>query len=206
MNWSILFSKEVNVDDSATTSRHIKILLLLLIDMGLNCIIGLTPLVDNFTHLGGMIYGFLVGLSTMKKLSSDFFGKNKGFIDHLKLVFVRFFGLIVCIIAIIITFAVLAESNGSSIPCDKCRYFSCVPFPPWKEEDDKWWHCDDCGLVTADAISNPSKQIFSVLNLTCPDKQKEVIDISDENISDSREIARKLPSYCRQYCDNLFIA
>lgn len=29
----------------------------LLFDIVLNCLVGLTPFVDNFTHLGGMIYG-----------------------------------------------------------------------------------------------------------------------------------------------------
>lgn len=186
MNWSLLFSSEVNNTTTTTTSnkniqqqqhqtqyhdpynqyqiqqqqaqdqslnqttaRHIKVVIFLIFDIALNCILGLTPLVDNFTHLGGGVYGFLCGMSTMELLSSGFFGKHYGSKGRLKKIFIKFFGLIVSVTAIMITTIVLAESDGYTSPCGVCRYFSCVPFPPWSEVEDRLWHCDDCNLVRA---------------------------------------------------------
>jgi len=200
MNWHRLFSKDVNKEDLSTTNRNYKILFLLMADIILNCIIGLFPLVDNFNHLGGMIFGFLVGLSIMKKISSGFFGERKGFVEHLRSVFVRFFGLIICVIAIMISLIVLAESKGTTISCDSCQYFSCVPFPPWKPKSERWWNCDDCDLASANAKRDLERNVFAELILTCPDTHVEYINISEENISDKDELAREVVSYCRVHC------
>ena len=204
MNWSLLFSKGVNHDDSATTLRNIKIVLLLLIDIGVNCIIGLTPLVDNFTHLGGMIYGYLVGMSIIQRVSSEFFGEDKGFLDRLKRIFLRFLGLIICVASIIVTIALLAKSDGITTPCEQCRFFSCVPFPPWASDEKKWWYCDDCALASARARENSNRIIFQLI-LTCPDDQVEIVDISDESISDLDTLAAELPHFCRRFCDNVLV-
>jgi len=204
MNWHRLFSKDVNKEDLSTTNRNYKILFLLMADIILNCIIGLFPLVDNFNHLGGMIFGFLVGLSIMKKISSGFFGERKGFVEHLRSVFVRFFGLIICVIAIMISLIVLAESKGTTISCDSCQYFSCVPFPPWKPKSERWWNCDDCGLSTATVVKSLLGTEKTFLLLTCPDKQVEIVDISEEDILDVETVSMRLPSYCLNYCENIF--
>ena len=201
-NWSLLFDNKV-IEDSSLAIRHYRVVFILIVDIVLNCIVGFTPLIDNFTHLGGMIFGFLLGLSAMEKLSSDFFGIEKGFNYRLKQIFIRFFGLIISVIAITITVAVLADSDGVSIPCDKCRYFSCIPFPPWQPEEKRWWNCDDCGLVTADARRDHTNTYFAELILTCPDKQVEWIDISDGNLTDGNDLAKKLVFYCRTHCENI---
>ncbi|EED94376.1 predicted protein, partial [Thalassiosira pseudonana CCMP1335] len=117
INWSLLFSKHV--------------LLWLLFDIVINCLVGLTPFVDNFTHLGGMVYGFLCGLSTIERLSTDFFGIATTFCSRLRNVIVRFSGLILSVVLIMVTTALLVESDGGASPCSGCRYVSCVPFPPW---------------------------------------------------------------------------
>jgi len=54
-NWNLLFNKEVNNSDEGTKFRHIKVLLWLFLDIFLNILIRLTPYVDNFTHMGGMV-------------------------------------------------------------------------------------------------------------------------------------------------------
>jgi len=56
-NWNLLFSKEVNISNDGQRFRNVKVLVWLLVDILLNVLIGLTPFVDNFTHLGGMVYG-----------------------------------------------------------------------------------------------------------------------------------------------------
>lgn len=203
MNWSLLFSKHVNASDEGIRFRHMKVLLWLLFDIVINCLIGLTPFVDNFTHLGGMIYGFLCGLSTMERLSTGFFGVPTTAWGRARDILIRFSGLIISVVLIMITTSVLADfdANGPS-PCPKCRYVSCVPFPPWAGEENKWWYCDDCSQVTADAKLDSSG--YYSLSMTCPNGEIEEIDLSDQLVTDRQWIQRQLPMMCRKNCDQVF--
>jgi membrane associated rhomboid family serine protease len=203
-NWNLLFSKEVNHSEGSRF-RNVKVLIWLLLDILLNILIGLTPFVDNFTHLGGMVYGFLCGLSKLERLSTAFFGVQKGLLSRLQSSLVRFFGLTLSIICIIITTFVLAKSEGKRIAnCPGCRYVSCVPFPFWSDYDDKWWYCDDCDLVEADARHSTVTNLYSSMTMTCPDGDSEFIDLSGSQISDPIFLQKQLPKYCRDYCDHLF--
>jgi len=196
MNWSLIFSKEVNSD----IRINVRILCWLIVDIVINCMVGLTPFVDNFTHLGGFCYGFLCGLSSLESLSKEFFGLYS-WSNRLRQCLLRFFGLIISVSAICISLAVLFTLDGTSNPCPSCRYVSCIPFPFWKEE--KWWYCDDCAVVSAD-VRKKDSQFFDELSLTCPDGTIEDIDISYLQIVDSSSIAADLPIYCRNHCENTF--
>jgi len=48
MNWKLLFSDIVT--ENSNRHRHAMVVVFLLLDVALNCIIGLTPYVDNFTR------------------------------------------------------------------------------------------------------------------------------------------------------------
>ena len=48
MNWSLLFSDFVT--ENGKKHRHATVLVVLLFDIVLNCVIGLTPYVDNFSR------------------------------------------------------------------------------------------------------------------------------------------------------------
>lgn len=144
-----------------------------------------------------MAYGFLCGLSTMERLSSDFFGLEEGVWTRTKHFAVRFSGLIISIVTIIITLVILLQGDGESNPCPNCTWLSCVPFPPWADDKEKWWYCDDCGRVTADIVSDPSLH----LELDCPSGAIAEIPLDDESSSWDRDaLTKKLPDYCREYC------
>ena len=179
-----------------------KVLLWLLFDIVINCLVGLTPFVDNFTHLGGMVYGFLCGLSTIERLSTDFFGIATSFWTKLRNILLRFSGLIISVVLIMITTAVLVDTDVGKSPCPSCRYVSCVPFPPWAGEDNKWWYCDDCSKITADAKLDDSG--YYSLSMTCPDGQIEDIDLSSQLVTDRQWIRKQLPGMCRKHCDQVF--
>lgn len=100
-----------------------------------------------------------------------------------------------------ISFVWLATSDPGEIPCTGCRYVSCVPFPLFSEE--KWWYCDKCDHVTATLVP-PEGGYYTQITLFCPDESLETFDISDEMISDQQEVERKLPTYCREHCDDIF--
>jgi membrane associated rhomboid family serine protease len=195
LNWNMLFIK--TDEETNMNYRYICVLAWLVFDILINILIGLTPFVDNFTHLGGMIYGLLCGFSTIERLSDGFFGLRKIVTWSF---FVRFFGLILSVVGIMVSVAVLVGSDGGSSPCNGCRYISCVPFPPWA--DQKWWYCDDCEIVEANA--NKNGNFYYSLDLTCPDGEIENIDISNLKYTDILPIQKQLPSLCREHCDTVY--
>lgn len=204
-NWNLLFSKAVNPEDDGSVFRHTKVLIWLIVDILLNVLIGLTPFVDNFTHLGGMIYGFLCGLSRLERLSKAFFGVQRGILSQLRGAIVRFLGLILSCLFIMVSLIVLANSKGKRVTaCKGCRYVSCVPFPFWAEEEDKWWYCDDCDTVGASVRLNNVTKLYTEVNVTCPDQEIITIDLIDENIGSKEYLVKLLPQYCREHCENLF--
>ncbi len=205
LNWNLLFLKTTADDD--TRWRHFLVLLWLGVDIIVNCILGFTPFVDNFTHLGGFLYGFCIGFASIEQLALTFFGaratggNNNWY--RLTSMLLRFFGLIVSVIAIMATTIVLVKSDGVTSPCSGCRYISCVPFPP--NTDEKWWYCDDCDIVSADIYqSTDGTGLYEQVNINCPNGEVEEIFIEDERIYDKEELRRLLPSMCRSQCDEVF--
>ena len=202
INWNLLFMKEEN-NGKKNRMRHIQVLLWLLLDIVVNCIIGLTPFVDNFTHLGGFTYGFLCGLSTIEHLEVGFFGVSETGLAKCWNNLIKFAGLIVAILLIMVSTIILVESDGATSPCSNCRYVSCVPFPPWSDE--KWWFCDDCDQVAADAHKRDADSlIYSTLELTCPDGKIKWIDIAEDTITVATDLVPELPNYCRAHCESVF--
>jgi membrane associated rhomboid family serine protease len=212
MNWKHLFSDFVTEDGKR--GRHVLVVVCLFFDIALNCLIGLTPFVDNFTRkfpswntlspsqgfstflssdLGGMVFGLLCGLSTMERLSGDFFGMEENCFARTKHVIVKLMGLIVSIILIIITTVILMKGDGETAPCPDCQWLSCVPFPPWKSE--KWWYCDDCGRVTAEIVESPTLH----LQLECPGGTSLAVGLDIDQV-EREKLEAELPSYCREYC------
>lgn len=143
-----------------------------------------------------MIYGFLCGISTIERLSVDFFGMEETWFARAKHFVLRFFGIIVSLVTIIITLIVLMQGDGETTPCPNCTWLSCVTFPPWEGETSKWWYCDDCGTVTADTVQTP----YLHLNLDCPDGTVVSIDLTNEDDVSKAVLQRRLPTYCRAFC------
>ncbi len=204
LNWNLLFLKTTTDDN--TRWRHFLVLLWLAVDIIVNCLLGFTPFVDNFTHLGGFLYGFCIGFASIEQLALTFFGvratgENNWY--RFTSTLLRFFGLIVSIIAIMATTIVLVKSDGVTSPCPGCRYISCVPFPP--KTDEKWWYCDDCDIVTADIFQSiDGTGRYEQVNINCPNGEVEEIFIEDKGIYDKEELRRLLPSFCRSECEEVF--
>ena len=154
--------------------------------------------------LGGMIFGFMCGTSTMHRISTTMFEAEKRMTlwTTFKQHFSRYFGIILTSAIMIASFVLLMQGNGESIPCESCRAISCVEFPPWADENNKWWYCDDCYLVAADARKNvnastASTDLFDQVTVTCPYGDVFTLDIDDR----SKEwMENQLPNWCRSHC------
>lgn len=55
-----------------------------------------------------------------------------------------------------------------------------------------------------DATKDPMKGIFDELQIFCPDGDMEYVDISDQYITDTSQLSRDLPDYCRSSCDSVY--
>ena len=158
---------------------------------------------DNFCHLGGFLYGFASGMSTIERLAHGFFGVNSDQCAQLRNAGIRFSGLILSIIAIMVTTVVLVQSDGVTSSCHGCRYISCVPFPP--NTNEKWWYCDDCDSVTADLFRSPNGSgLYEEIQFSCPNGDSENVFIEEANITEKDVLRQALPGYCRLYCDEVF--
>merc|ERR1712176_380431 len=202
LNWRLLFNDFVNEDNKY---RHAIILIFLILDIVVNSLIGLTPYVDNFTHLGGMLFGFLCGTSTMKRVSTAFFGEenNKTCWLIAKKHTLQFIGIIITLAAMSVSFAFLITGDGATTPCKACKALSCMPFPPWADSKNKWWYCDDCGSVSADARIDPTSLQFDQLTLDCPSGSKIIVPLDTETPTDKSWLENNLPRFCREHCLNL---
>jgi membrane associated rhomboid family serine protease len=201
MNWSLLFIKD-SEHDQMTRKRNAWAIFWIVIEVVVNIVLGLTPYIDNFTHLGGLLYGLCCGWSTIEHAAAGFFGYKVGLCAKIRANMIRFFGFIVSIVFIMITTAWLATSDAGEVPCPNCRYVSCVPFPWWTE--DKWWYCDDCDFVQAILYRTENVTSYTRIDLTCPDKSIENIDVLQDEISTHDEMRQALPGYCRAYCEEVF--
>jgi len=210
LNWNLLFLKTKRNDatnqKNDARSRHFCVLVWLAMDIMINTLLGFTPFVDNFTHLGGFLYGFCIGFASIERLASGFFGIRSSGESHCSRVrntVFRYFGLIVSIIAIMVTTVLLIQSDGVTNPCPGCRYISCLPFPPNAEE--KWWYCDDCEVVTADLFqAMDGSGLYEQVHIHCPNGDVEELTMSEEGIYDTEVVRKELPSYCRAICDEVF--
>ena len=144
-----------------------------------------------------MVYGFLCGLSTIERLSADFFGMEDGFMNNAKHFVIRFFGFILAVTSILATIIILLHGDATGTPCPGCTWLSCVPFPPWADNDEKWWYCDDCDRVSANIVVQPSLH----LEVNCPSGAIAIVELDpDESKFDRDEVKKNLPTYCREFC------
>jgi hypothetical protein len=163
-------------------------------------LIGFTPYVDNFAHLGGLLYGFLIGFMIMERLPLSFFGKGKGCCHQFRILSCHFFAAVLATFLLLLSSIWLSQSDGVTSPCPKCRYISCAPFPFWTE--DKWWYCDSCESVTAKLYYDDDGSFYSEVELNCPYGMNAFGDISEYEYSDLvlEDIQKALPGFCRKLC------
>jgi membrane associated rhomboid family serine protease len=180
---------------------------LLCLDVFINALVGFTPLVDNFAHLGGMVYGFLFSLSSLTQLPLGFVDQAQQRVSGLRscqkvrMFTLRFLGTICAMVLLVISSVLISQSNGLYSPCLPCRYISCVPFPFWVSEDKRWWNCDVCDGVYADAYRWSGSPIINKLQMHCPQGFTKDVDISSLMYRDFDAVDEDLELICRRECE-----
>ena len=117
----------------------------LILDVSLNVVIGLLPFVDNFCHVGGMVFGFLLGVGVLRRVTFTFFGFNRTGFQKFFSMLAKAWGIIILTILLAFTTTWLFQfSDGYTTACHGCRYVNCLSLPFWGAPNEKWWYCDDC--------------------------------------------------------------
>ncbi|VEU41951.1 unnamed protein product [Pseudo-nitzschia multistriata] len=182
-------------------------------DLLLNSLVGLLPFVDNFAHLGGLIFGFFVSLSSLRLLSASSFDYRKRqqkttfgqWCHRLRILTLRCGGMISALLLVFVAILCLRRSDGMVSPCPNCRYASCISLPRfWKPNDTaNWWTCDGCGGVAAQVYSGTGMNMGYYVSgeLFCPQGNIVELDLSEFSYTRMEQVNRKLPDLCRKFCE-----
>jgi hypothetical protein len=193
-NRRLLFSDFVK----GRNNRHIVIILV--IDILLNLLLGLTPFTDNFMHVGGFCLGLLWSSTTLNRVRMFGIGvQTKGQKSSASKRFKVYLGPIISIILVLVATIYLFNGDGKSSPCNLCGLLSCISFPPGVSKEKQWWHCDACGQVSAYGTVDTISDQYISLQLQCP--SGSTVDISVEDYHMDRSVVEnKLVEMCRQSC------
>lgn len=200
LNWKLMFL--VFKDRPGMSGCWMKFwcIFWLVLELIIHALIGFTPYVDNFAHLGGMLYGVLAACIIMERLPLSFFGKGNGCCHRFRIAINQLFAAALVTALLLLSSVWLSRSDGVSVPCPSCRYISCAPFPFWT--DDKWWSCDGCDSVSGELYKNEDGSFYREIELFCPDGTPVTGDISENEYTDedTGHLRTLLPDLCRTLC------
>ena len=204
-NWDVLTFLRDNDDEYSPDGFRfpvVPVVAVVALDVIVNFCVGLTPLVDNFAHTGGFVYGLLLGLVFSERLrNSGFFGQP----SRRRRVCVsvwRWTALAAAVALFMTTLGVLymgdPETGRPPNVCPACQHLSCVPMPFWKDEEHKWWDCDnDCAHTRGNIVT---REGMTTLELECPDGEATVYIDLGSSAPAIDEIKKSMAGYCRSLC------
>lgn len=200
LNWNLMFLVFKDRPGVSRLCMKIRCIALLSIDLFFQALIGFMPYVDNFVHLGGLIYGCLAGFLILERLPLSFFGQRKGCCQHFRILSFQFFSAVLLAFFLVLSSIWLSQSDGVTSPCPSCRYISCAPFPFWTGE--KWWYCDNCDSVRAELYYNDDRTFYTEIEVYCPDGGNAFGDISEYAYTDLGwdRVQEDLAGFCRRLC------
>ena len=204
INWHILFGggeeQEAVLVRTNKDKRNVKwVLFFLFVDIVVNLALGLLPFIDNFCHLGGLVFGMLFGIASLQRVEFGFFGFKKSCFQKFLTFIRKTWGLLVTLCLLVFSTVWLFEfSDGYTTVCHGCRYVNCVSMPFWYDINDRWWHCDDC-MTTFGTASYLDGRGYYEVDMTCP-SGKEVLVTPANPVYTLKELNEILPSYCREWC------
>ncbi|XP_012078131.2 RHOMBOID-like protein 8 isoform X1 [Jatropha curcas] len=161
-------------------SNKVAALLILFAVFACNIMLGLLPYVSNYSNIGGLISGFLLGLALLSTPQLRQLAPNKsGFYDKgvknffnskqkLDRPVLRSVSLLIFAFLLLVFLVVALLGFNISQYCQWCRYFDCIP--------SKRWNCNDmttsCETMLSDTQStltcmgNGNFRIFPFTNIS----------------------------------------
>mmetsp|Transcript_12602 Transcript_12602/g.30095 ORF Transcript_12602/g.30095 Transcript_12602/m.30095 type:complete len:529 (+) Transcript_12602:205-1791(+) len=201
VNWNLMFLVFRDRPGVSRCCIKSKCFSLMFFEMALNWIVGLTPYIDNLAHMGGWIYGFLVGIVILERLPLRFFGRGQGLGTKCWGFMFRFLVATLTAGSIAYFGVKLSQSDGETLPYPAITpYVSCAEFPFWTEE--KWWYCDDCErkTITANLFKIEDSAVYNKIEIDCPDGSVVAGDVTEFGFDVVSQFSPELQGLCRKLC------
>jgi len=163
----------------------------------LNVLIGLTPWVDNFMHMGGLVAGLLMGLSLFGTRQDVRTGRRSRTAYQEAIVLVSVV-VVLCLAGVTVAVVASASLRDTFRSCPFCEHINCVPL--------SWWSCclthsgtsGTCVLQDAPAANG---SVSALCNMTgVPPYISSCSPVDDPNCIYSPYDAGKLQSLCSTLC------
>lgn len=156
-------------------------LLFLTLMAGVGVVMGLTPMVDNWTNLGGFIAGVITAMAlrlTHRGLSQAACCMELGMI----IIQVSLFLLMALLLTagVVGLFVKVDERDN----CKWCEKLACV--------STSWWNCDVARILPNDCAFDIGGDL--VTKITCPDGDSETVQLTEFS-------NRVLALHCEEVCD-----
>jgi len=164
-------------------------------------LVGLSPFVDNYSHV---VAGFLGFVSTVLVQPSYLFDLHESTklqrrcMLAARIVIFTIWFLFQCWILYALLYP-LHRDGLDAVPmhaCPWCDNLNCVPMPFWSKKT-SWWDCDGCLGVNADFYRDDWGEISSV-DMTCPNG--ELVWIHVESNPTMKQMQDSVIALCKQYC------
>ncbi|KAL7562877.1 hypothetical protein ACA910_000253 [Epithemia clementina (nom. ined.)] len=195
-NWDVIALRNFRDpnDPAFRGFPRVTVALVLVTEMLVNLIVGLTPYIDNFAHLGGLLYGILFGFPMLSFLDVSGFSLRKFHSQWRHIFFTsRALSFIIGAMLFTLTSLSLANYDGNEALCKNCKYVSCAPFPFWT--NDPWWYCDNCDKTHASWTVYFN---YTIITMTCPYGGEVIREFAGQMTGD--DVMGKLTGLCRSYC------
>lgn len=117
VNWKLMFLVFEDHPFIRRRCLQLRCAVLMFIEIALQVGFGFfVPMVDNYAHVGGLVYGFLVAYVILERLPLAFFGRERGCFGRCFSVMLRFAAATTVSSAIAFSAVKLSQSDGVTIP------------------------------------------------------------------------------------------
>eukprot|EP00803_Ostreobium_quekettii_P001578 evm.model.scf_7.9 EVM.evm.TU.scf_7.9 scf_7:57504-66790(+) len=157
---TVLF--EIMLHKETYANRGISSLTLLGVG-AMNAVIGLTPLVDNWAAIGGLLCGTLSGAAI---ILGHRHGAGATIGEALILGLQILFSVLVIAIFVVATIGLLMKYEGYT-SCDWCRSVTCF--------NTRWWNCDAAAILPDHCVYNIGGN--TTTRITCPSGDTTSVEI-----------------------------
>lgn len=169
---------ELLLNSQAYHLRYITLLVLMGVGVT-NAVIGLTPLLDNWCAIGGLICGTLTGGAIILGRRNGDSGAIK---EMITLMVQILFSVMAIAIFVVATVGLLVQFDGSK-SCSWCRKVTCV--------STKWWNCETAAILPDHCVFNIAGNLTT--KITCPSG-------ATANIEISQPTQEMLEKHCENIC------
>mmetsp|Transcript_18540 Transcript_18540/g.30997 ORF Transcript_18540/g.30997 Transcript_18540/m.30997 type:complete len:411 (+) Transcript_18540:199-1431(+) len=171
----------------------------LLILTVINMCIGLTPLVDNFMHVGGFVAGMVVGLTLFSKKHVDVSGRRTYTCMQREIVF--FSSILVLLLVLVSVAAALSKDVQEFFrSCTFCENINCVEIELFTTKP--WWSCCIAKVPGECALTDNVTFVIAQCNMTNAPPFEMFCPRSDPECAYDAEDGGTISHLCSRLCSS----